>query len=54
MMLNDAIFLLDESLSKLSKIHHHQVLVQSPEWVVIPLAQRQDLEAEIQQIERIV
>jgi len=52
MLLNDAIFLLDESLSKLASIRTNQDEMSSPNWLNISTNQRAEREAEHTRLER--
>jgi ubiquitin conjugation factor E4 B len=52
MVINDAIFLLDESLGKLAKIRNMQVEMTSPNWSQRPLEETNELEQEYARLER--
>jgi ubiquitin conjugation factor E4 B len=54
MMMNDAIYLLDESLAKLHKIHENEELFITPAWNATPPRQREEREQEHLQIEKTV
>uniref|UniRef100_A0A6B2KXF9 RING-type E3 ubiquitin transferase n=1 Tax=Arcella intermedia TaxID=1963864 RepID=A0A6B2KXF9_9EUKA len=52
MLINDAIFLLDESFAKLGKIRKHQEFQESPQWASTPPARQRELDQEFQTNER--
>jgi len=54
MVINDSIYLLDESFSKLMKIRKHEELSASPEWATYPAARRNEIEQEHTTNERTV
>jgi ubiquitin conjugation factor E4 B len=54
MLINDSIYLLDESFSKLMKIRKNEELISSPEWATIPPARQREIEQDHTAIERTV
>jgi ubiquitin conjugation factor E4 B len=54
MLINDSIYLLDESFSKLMKIRKNEELMASPEWSTTPVLRQREIEQDHQAIERTV
>jgi len=54
MLINDSIFLLDESFSKLMKIRKNEELMSSSEWITIPPARQREIEGDHTTIETTV
>jgi len=53
MVMNDTIYLLDESFAKLHKIHEIEELANSPQWAQMPIHRQQERTTERDQTERV-